>query len=506
MPSSENNPKPGAFARWREQHPLLARWAIVYTLAIIAMVLLILDTVPQLRGYKPWPPEWQWTRRNGTNLWGVVPMGLAGFLTILAGWFMDKGAQTRWRQIFWVCAIVLGSFTFHVGSYFVRTLEIGHNIGPRTSVHYFEDFFEAAQKIDKPAKAFSEYEYIREHYNRLRIATHPPGLIYVYRIILDFSEWSQPELKPFADWCKGFFRYDWIAKDFSPAHCMALFLVSLFKLLAGQLGILGIWLILQVFPGGPSIAGRSLALFTLVPGMIIFSLSLDAILAGLSALSIGFLLASVAASKHRIVLAIAAGVCGFLQSMLAFQVATTALLGFFAVVVYTWHRHPGVRETARRLWMPIVVSGATALMLWLVQYAATGYFFIVYLLEGIAFHNKGPIHMHRSRIGWLFFNQWDVFFFTGLAWIPFWFRKKTWCPFARNPLLYAFLFVWVLIHLADGIRGETARLVMFAYPILVVALTTRNPELLRKGDYFALAILLCGQTLVFAATLCVYFP
>jgi hypothetical protein len=419
---------------------------------------------------------------------------------------MDKGRQTRGRRFLFASLIVIGSVAFQIASILPRTADIGWNIGPRTSVHYFEDFFQAAQKIDEPSDAFSKYPYIREHYNLLRIATHPPGLIYVYRHILDFCEWSQPALSPFANWCKGFFQNDWVATEYGPVDCMALFLVSLFKLLASQTGLLGVWLILGAFPEGRQVAGRAMALFALVPGMVIFAFSLDGILAGISAMSIGFLLLSLREGKWRLAFAVAAGVCGFLQSMLAFQVATTGALGFIAAVLYLWGATGNWRDTARRIWPPLVVAGGTALLLWMIQYLMTGYFFIQYLLEGIAYHNKGPIHMNRSRIAWLFFNQWDVFFFTGLAWIPFWCRRQTWWPVRGNPLLYGFLAVWILIHIGDGIRGETARLVMFAYPILVAALVVRNSEILEKKDYLLLGGLLTAQTVVFAVTLSPYYP
>jgi hypothetical protein len=243
-----------------------------------------------------------------------------------------------------------------------------------------------------------------------------------------------------------------------------------------------------------------MALVALIPAAVLFSVTLDQLVMALSTLTAGLMYQ---AHTRRLwwPWAVAAGFAAFLQSMLAYQVVTTLFVLGVASLLYTLSLPQSPRaklEFLARRWYALI---GVLVLLWAILLLATGYNFVEELIRGIAAHNKGPIHTSRSRLAWLLWNPWDVFFFLGLAWIPFWLRCRTWAPLFSNPLLWALIAMWLVIVLTDGIRGETARIVLFSYPLLAAALVLRNRHMLDEEQYPILVALLVFQTAVFAQVL-----
>jgi len=447
-----------------------SRWGWIMAIQAVVLLLLLFDWAPMLRGYKPWPPEWRWRYQPGENLPALLLMALFGAGMLAAGWLSEKPG-TRPARYLLLAGVLLASLGFQLSAIWVRGPDFLQHLNHRTMVTFYEDFFNAAQQIDAPAEAFTRYGYLREEANELRVATHPPGLIWAYRVFIEISEPAAP------------------------------YLAAGLKLGGGWLAMGGAWLILWALGSGtPLQTGRLLAILGAIPGMALFTVTLDQLAMGFSALAVGCLLCGVR-RPGRLWWALGAGAALFAVSMLAYQAMTVAFVAVVAAMLDLWGRSGGARMFFRRIWPTLVIFGGFALGAWIALYAATGYSFLGEFIHGIGAHTKGPIHIHRSRLAWLFWNPWDIAFFIGLAWLAAIVRGRTWRPLLENPLLYALLIMWGIIVLTDGIRGETARIMLFAFPLLAAALLHRNRWLMEGEDYWALGSLLAIQSIAFAAVL-----
>lgn len=473
----------------------------------MVLVLLAFNVIPQLRGYKAWPPEWQWPYIPAGNLLALMPMGLCAAGIVIMGWLIDASRRPLYT-VSGIGALCVLTMLFQVSAIWVRDADPGARIASRTTVHWYEDFFQAAQVIDHPGEAFSRYDFLREEHNRLRIATHPPGLVFVYRAFIDAGE----SMSGVGRAMRGFFNTDSPQNYFpegnenpqnmSDGEIFAVTAATLLKLFGGLLAMAGLGLFLYATRSraGDPVWGRGMAMLALVPGASMFSVSLDQLVMGFAALTVGLFFMALRREKY-ILLSALAGLSIFFQSMLAYQVITTVfVVGVAALLDALVHRR-NVQEAVRCLMPRAAILAAVPLILWTLLWMVSGYNFFWELYDGIIAHSKGPIHMNRSRVAWLLWNPWDVFFFLGLAWIPFWIRRSTWKPVLANPLLYALLAMWAVIVATDAIRGETARIMMFAYPMLAGALITNSRDLLGRFDYAIITGLLAVQSMVFASVI-----
>lgn len=487
--TSSGDPAP----RWRDLagNP---RWLAAGALTVLASVALLWDLAPPLRGYKPWPPEWRWLYIPTQHPWFALPLVPAAALLLAVGWWTDRlrAAPARAALI-----VLLGLMAIGVQLLAVRARDPNAAVpmAQRTLVYFLEDFFQAAQQIDSPLEAYTKYEWLATEHNRLRVATHPPGMIAVYRGLIDVGDSIHERRHLGPTWADDLAE----AAALKDGEKFALLLVTLFKLGGAVLAAAGLALML-VAVGAGAVVGRAVALMALVPGLVLFSGTLDQLTTGLSALAIGLLMVSVSRPSLWWC-GILAGVVWFCESMLVYQFTVSLFLGVVAsgLIVHTRRREGGDWQ---RGVAAILAAGLTMLMLLILVQVITGFSYFQRFFHGLSAHREGAIHLHRSRLGWLLWNPWDVYFFLGLGWTALWARKSTWAPILRRPLLLAFLLAWLLIVLGDGIRGETARLMMFTYPALVAVVTGAEAEgELNIVPFSFLGGMLLIQTTVFAAVL-----
>lgn len=476
--------------RWPE---VLRRWSWLIAAQVIVLALLAVDRVPELRGYAPWPPEWQWTWLPGRNLAALPWMILAGAAIALLGMLAD--ARRSQRTIF-LCAMGAAMVLWQLSAVWLRGPDLGLHLAQRTMVPFLEDFFQAAQSLEVPGQAFTDFERLAEEENKLRIATHPPGMIWLYGVFLQWGEGLSS--MGLGDGAIRFFSGEQHAAQLDRAGFIALTLATMVKLLGGIVMLGGVWLMLRALAAEHDVyTGRIMAAAALVPATSLFTASIDQLAMGLSTLAVGLLLCSVTRGPRW--LAAFAGLALFLQSMIVFQFTVTIFIAGTTMFLLLWNRN---RETwLHEILPPAAMFLLVPLALWKTIEWTTGYDLIGAVMEGTSAHREGAIHANRSRGGWLFFNMWDVFFFLGLAWTPLWLRRETW---RGNPLVYTIVAAWVLMALFDAVRGETARVLLFLFPLLAMALSVRNAECFENRDYAVMAALLIAQTTCFAAVLNLY--
>lgn len=525
----------------------LTPWIITSAVLVVLLLALVSDWAPWLRGYKE--TEWRWRLERGKNLPALVALVANSVLMVLAGWWYDccspgnaallsgacrDGANTRreqpdcpeagdspsekrqsslrpqkgfgpqagdWRsqgvRALAGAVIVILALAQPILATWVRNPNPGIILAERTTVYFLEDFFPAAQAIKKPSEAFTRYDYLRSTMNKLRIATHPPGLIAVYA---EFVRWSRARtshdgwLDVAAD---RLFRDDFFSKEYTPPDRTALLLATVFKHLFVLPTLAGLALMAWAL-GRAGRTGRLLALFCITPAATMFSVCLDSMILGLSTLAIGLFLASFRGPRTTW-LAAAAGLVMAEHSLMGFQFVTTGWIAVVAGATLAWHRDGSA--FVRPLLVRIVLLGAPILIAWGLIAATTGYLYPTEFFTGLRHHREGGIHAYRTRWAWLFWNVWDLLFFFGIAWVPLivaLVRKKRW---ALQPLVWALLTMWALMILGDGIRGETARLMLFAFAPAAAALVLHRKDDLGGREYVSLSALLILQTAVFAGAL-----
>jgi hypothetical protein len=492
----ENNPS----ASKNKILTLLKKWGWIIVLELVLMVLFFNDKIPQLRGYKPWPPEWQWRFDPGTNQGALLPMMVFGILIAVVGWYIDQ-VKEKWKKGILIGGLVVFSCLWMYQAVRVRGHDTGLFVAQRTSVYFIEDFFKSAQVINMPIEAFTRYQELADQPGQLRVATHPPGLIFVYAL---FQKVGGPG--PLERFCGRYFGGETYASEYSPDDRVALLYASLFKLVVGMLFLWGVWLIVRaLYDHEPvHLEGKAMAVAVLIPGITMFTFTLDQLIMGFSTVTVGAMMMSMRSERFPLWAALG-GVAIFCQSCLAYQAATTGFIATVAICLYGWRYVDNWKTFGRLMGPRMAIFVMVPLMCWVMIQSATGFNYFTEFFKGLSMHTDGAIHEYRTHWAWVIWNQWDVIFFFGLAFFPLWISKTTWKPFGKgNPVLYGVLASWVLIHLMDGIRGETARLILYYFPLLAAALLANNYWVAKKENYFPLAGLLILQSLVFAAVLNVF--
>jgi len=149
----------------------------------------------------------------------------------------------------------------------------------------------------------------------------------------------------------------------------------------------------------------------------------------------------------------------------------TALVALFVLwrLMLSWRDSAmGFRptEAARRAARDLAIFLAPILAIWLVLWIAFDFSYIRHWITGVAKHRFGITH-YRSYWAWLVWNLWDVAFFLGLpalaaiGWTVL--KRRAWL----STYVIALVIVLLAIDLSGAVRGETARILMFFYPLLI---------------------------------------
>lgn len=475
--------------------PLVRRVAGIAGFGIF-LLLLAKDAVPHFRGVGEWgpSPEWRWKHAVGGGAGAAV---LLWMLAMAAALVVRRVTGQPWGG--WRRAAAMGAgaglllIALQAVGWYVREPRVGFLWGQRATIGWINSFWSAGQAISGPAEAFSRIAELRMSGNYPRVPTHPPGAIAYYSGWLQLAKalglggqegWAgwRAALEPLPE-----------AKSLSAPAISALVLSTGFLPIAAALSLLPLFDLLRRQWGWKT-AARVSVFFGATPAVVLFSpvpdlLILPCVSGALWAFSLGIRANPTTGAKEtgpggpgaslgrpevaqpplpaKTLLLIAGGFIA-VHSLFSYSFAPVLLVFLLWRTLLIWRDTswgwrpkdalPRVLVDAALLLAPIVA-------LWLLLRVTLDFSYFANWAEGVRAHREGITH-YRSYWKWLLFNPWDVLLFAGLPAALMLARGLRLQVGWASPLLWSLLLVLLTMNLSGAVRGETARIWLFAYPLL----------------------------------------
>ena len=172
--------------------------------ALIGLAAVVFDPVPALRGPAPYPPEWQWLRRETPAPGSIGPaLAVAGLMLALVASSASGWARRRARlfaRLAVVAAVALG-FAFQLALLHLEPDGAFASVLGQTVYRTATSYYTVAVSED----ARDPLELLRRYHERLpglrkaakHASTHPPGAILFFRAL--FADASRP-VNPAVGW------------------------------------------------------------------------------------------------------------------------------------------------------------------------------------------------------------------------------------------------------------------------------------------------------------------
>jgi hypothetical protein len=441
---------------------------VATAVALLALLLVLTDVVPLLRGPAPYPPEWQWLRRDEAPAprryaWPVASAAaLLGLLAASGGrWFRER--PRRGAATLLAGATLLGT-TFQLGlldlepAGATRTL-IGRVVS-RTETAYYtvavsDDARDPLAFLDHHAALLLDLRKTARH-----AATHPPGPVLYYRAWTAACE-ASPTLTRLALASTGLEAGDGPMRrpPHTPASIAGALLGGVVVLALCAAACVPIALLLRVLGRDALGAARIGSLWPVVPGAALMSPQFDQALAmpvagATAALALA---AATPAGPRRLAAAVLAGTLAFVASFVSYGALAFVALGGLAVAAAV-----GWRSALR----PAGIAALTALAWWVLT-IALGHEPLAAARTALEFH-RVTYTAPRSYALWLAFNPIDLALFLGAPVVAVGVLRgdrRLDDPFRR--FRAALLAGLVALLLSGTVRGEMGRI---GVPLMALAL------------------------------------
>jgi hypothetical protein len=451
-------------------------------LASLFLLAVVLDFPPQIRGPAPYPPEWQWALREGPTSGRWAPPVLAAALLLglmaLSGspWAL---ARSRGAARAIVAAAVALGFALSVGLLGLEPSGAFRTLAARTMSPSWSSYYSVAVS----AEAADPIAFLDRHAELLprlpkHAATHPPGPVLYYRGLVALFERSPTLTRTFLA-LQGHDE----TQEPRPPNTRASKAAALFgALVLTLLGMAAAWPVAAIaarLSGDPLSGARVGALWTLVPGPVLFVPQFDQALALAVAGVLALLLAAAAEPRSlpRTTLAAAAGLVAGIALVVSY-----GSLAFLLVAGVAYLAVAGVSQRTLLVGVvadvaAFVVIGATALL---------GHDPLDALLTALSIHRETYTEP-RSYFLWLPFNLLDLSIFLGPPVAALFVREVFRSRSAR----------WLAIALAvllvsGATRGEVGRIWIPLMPMLLLA-ATAMPGRPSRGESLWLGALLVAM-------------
>jgi hypothetical protein len=449
-------------------------WAAA-TLAALAAI--AFDVPAWLRGPAPYPPEWQWLRREGSGTGPIAPAlfvaaGLVG-LAALTGTARARRAPRR-SAVATVAAAVLLGVLFQVA---VLKIEpegalpaVMNQTVYRTATSYLT--------VAASDEARDPLAFVRRHHELLpelrktgkHASTHPPGGVLYFRALLAAFERSPRVTRAVLE-AAGFDEVNPRRprpQHTSPARAAAL----AGGLLIGLLCALTAWpiAVMAARAGCEMLAAARLAvLWTLLPGPVLMTPMLDqALCLPVAAASACLAGAALAPAPRAWRLAAWAGVFGGAAVFLSYGAPAFLAFGGLAALALAGATRDGVHRAA----VLAAIAAAVTAALWLLP-AVLGHHPLASLTTALAIHRDEYTRPRRYPL-WLFFNLVDLAVFLGVPVALAWTMRTARSlrggdgePAGR--LRVATAAALAVLVLSGLTRGEVGRIWLPLMPVLLVA-------------------------------------
>jgi hypothetical protein len=478
-------------------------WVALGALTVLAVVF---DPVPVLRGPAPYPPEWQWLRREpGTAGPITAALLVTAILLVVLAASDREWARRRARRggaLLSLGAIVLG---FSLQLAFLR-LEPGGALASVlswTAYRTATSYYTVAVSDD----ARDPLEFLRRYHELLpglrksakHASTHPPGPVLFFRGLLALFDRSpgtaRAVLHPFGldDMSSDRANPERVLASRATALCGGLLIALCGAATAWPIAVLA-----RAAGAPPLAAGRLSLLWAVVPGVALMTPMLDQALAlpvtGATACLASAATAERARSAQR--WALAAGALGGVAVWLSYGAPVFLAFGGLAALALA----PADRSSPRRLGTLALLAAAVTLGLFFAP-ALLGHHPLASARTALAIHREA-FTAPRSYLLWLFFNPLDLAVFLGVPLAAAWAWRTARSARARpkaaiDRLRLATGLGLALIVLAGITRGEVGRIWIPLMPPLLVA-AMAGPDRPSRDEALILGGLLAGLCLAMA--------
>ena len=462
-----------------------SEWWLACAVSALALVAILADVSPLLRGPAPYPPEWRWDLREGGTSGRWLPVAVAG-----AGLVALAAAPARilaGRALAGVAAATVLGLVFQLALLGLEPAGVTRTLMDRALSRGATSYLTVAESdVARDPAAFVDRHAELLPKLRRHAATHPPGPVLFYRGLIGGFEAAPAAASAVLSVAgvdpEGGRR---------PASVRA-------AALAGPLLIL----LLGVSAAGPLFAlaraagldavaaARIAALWPLVPGAALMSPQFDQLLAlPVTAAAAGLAAAVTAASaRRRAGFAAGAGACAGLAVSVSYGAAALCAIAGAAAVIAP----AGARRRATALAM-----AAAAAVIVLAVPMAWGHEPIAAARTALAIHREAYTHP-RSYATWLAFNPLDLALFLGVplavVLIARLARAGSTGAFGRFRAVLAAGIAG--LFLSGAVRGEVGRIAIPLMPALLLAAmapagdTTEGPDAAEAALAGALILLL----------------
>jgi hypothetical protein len=460
--------------------------------ALAALVLILTDATPLLRGPAPYPPEWRWELRPDPSAARVLPAaaGGAALVAVLALLAYGTAAAPSPRVVL-AAALPLG-LNFHLALMAVEPEGAWRTLAQRTTSRTVTSYYTVAlSPMAEDARAFlsHHHELLPEMRRGAKHAsTHPPGPVLYYRglagaldmfpglagRVVGAAGGAEPERRPAAR----------AAALIGPVLLIAACVLAAWPV-AGLARLAG---------ADEHRAAAAGILWLLLPGPALQAPQFDQALAlpvALSALALALAVRD-ERPRARALLGLGAGLSAALASFLSYGAALFVVVAgapaLAAVAVDARHR---------RAVAPVLGWAAAGAAAFYAPLLALGHHPVRSALTALAIHRDGYT-APRSYPAWLVFNPLDLALFAGVP-VAVVFgaallrsvraaRRDEPAPADRFTLAVAAGLTTLL--LSGTVRGEVGRIWIPLMPVVLVAAATH----LRRAAaplMGALLVLLC---------------
>jgi hypothetical protein len=459
--------------------------------------LLLVDAIPFLRGGY----GWQWP-------YALAPAGrialLAGALALygLGLWALARRqARDRWWLAWSVCAVA----GLALAVLALRADEVLYELFARTVSPLSTGVYTAAARIDWAGGAWRDWPALMTAFEGeiAHVSLAPPGLPLLYALIQQVFAWLPGAAQP-------------IYRLLLPYQChnYALLADAPFVWASAIFGmLLPLWAALGALPlyaaarraSGPRTARLAVALYPLVPALLVFSGTWNSVYPLIGGLALWALLRGLDAQGRRWMFAGAGwfaltGLITGLAIFINFAFIPLILLAGWLTLLHWWlvERRRGTAAP----WLAPLLRGAWfALGLalpWLLYGLASGQTLFGLLATSLSMH----LELDRPYLPWVWLHFWDWVLWAGLPLALLWLAGLLagWRRGKTPPVLaLALLLTIALLIVSNFARGETGRVWLLFAPMLLIA--AADGMLRLNGRWRWLLIAQAGWLLAVAATL-----
>ncbi len=467
----------------------MRKWILAFTAIFLA--LLTFNMIPELRG--GW--GWRWPYEAPEN-W-TPSLILVGLLMIYVG---GVTALRYWKTPTWASLIwaILGSVILTGGVLnihdnpgfllFTRTLSPVQTGASAVAVRVMEREGVKGTLEDWP-------EFMREaETDYIHFTTSPPGQPLLHYWTAQGFEKLGAISEPVSMALRPYQCSDLEIMRYSRGELTSVGLVGMLMPLWAGLAVIPIFLTARALVNDGSAASRVSQWWPLIPSVLLFSPTWNILYPLLVIMALYFLVLALQINRRGY--SLAAGV-----AMSAATLLNLSLLPIFAMfglvtLGYWWFLRRGNLEKTSWRW-PIDVGiwfGVGLAVLWIIFWLYSGNSPFEIIKISLTEHRDIA---QKSYLAWVFLHPYDVLMFSGWpivglaiwgAWRVIQNRRNKSAYTLADLLTLAFGLTWGVVIISGSVQGETARIMIFLMPFLLLIAT----PLFTQGRFWDMPLLI-GQ-------------